>query len=141
MQVADCATHNYNAGQFITDAGYKTISTVQDCLRGMLFDMLQDKEGFIYAAAKNGLNRYDGYNFKAFCNNLNNPHTLNSNSIVRLFEGSRGWILAGTEDAGSNVYNKQMENSIALYSKQAIPAASHAMLSSQLKSYPMAGSC
>ena len=86
---------------------YETISTAQGLSQGMVFDMLQDKEGFIWAATKNGLNRYDGYSFKVFSNDPYDPHTLSSNTIVRLFEDSKGRIWAGTEDAGINVYDKQ----------------------------------
>ncbi|MBK9486448.1 MAG: hypothetical protein IPO01_15040 [Chitinophagaceae bacterium] len=43
---------------------YETISTAQGLSQGMVFDLLQDKEGFIWVATKNGLNRYDGYSFK-----------------------------------------------------------------------------
>ncbi len=35
--------------------GYEVISTAQGLSQGMVFDMLQDKEGFIWVATKNGL--------------------------------------------------------------------------------------
>lgn len=85
---------------------YESISTAQGLSQGMVFDMLQDKKGFIWVATKNGLNRYDGYSFKVFTNDPYNPHTLSSNTIVKLFEDSKGRIWAGTEDAGLNVYDK-----------------------------------
>ena len=49
-----------------TPAAFQTISTDQGLSQGMIFDLLQDKEGFIWVATKNGLNRYDGYSFKVF---------------------------------------------------------------------------
>ena len=39
---------------------YESISTAQGLSQGMVFDLLQDTEGFIWVATKNGLNRYDG---------------------------------------------------------------------------------
>jgi ligand-binding sensor domain-containing protein len=86
---------------------YESISTAEGLSQGMVFDILQDKEGFIWVATKNGLNRYDGYSFKVFTNDPYNPHTLSSNTIVKLFEDSKGRIWAGTEDAGVNVYDKK----------------------------------
>src|SRR5258706_3033362 len=83
------------------------ISTAQGLSQGMVFDILQDKEGFIWVATKNGLNRYDGYSFKVFTNDPYNSHTLSSNTIVKLFEDSKGRIWAGTENAGINIYNKK----------------------------------
>lgn len=91
-------------------AEYESISTTQGLSQGMVFDLLQDREGFIWAATKNGLNRYDGYGFKVFSNDAYNDRSLSSNTIVKLFEDSRGRIWAGTEDAGLNVYDKQTGN-------------------------------
>ncbi len=85
---------------------YESISTAQGLSQGMVFDILQDKEGFIWVATKNGLNRYDGYSFKVFTNDPYNPHTLSSNTILKLFEDSKGRIWAGTENAGLNIYDK-----------------------------------
>lgn len=85
---------------------YESISTAQGLSQGMVFDMLQDKEGFIWVATNNGLNRYDGYNFKVFTNDPYNPHSLSRNTIVKLFEDSKGRLWAGTENAGVNIYDK-----------------------------------
>jgi signal transduction histidine kinase/DNA-binding response OmpR family regulator/ligand-binding sensor domain-containing protein len=86
---------------------YETISIAQGLSQGMVFDILQDKEGFIWVATKNGLNRYDGYDFKVFSNDPYNSHTLSSNTIIKLFEDSKGRIWAGTENAGVNIYDKK----------------------------------
>lgn len=86
---------------------YESISTAQGLSQGMVFDLLQDTEGFIWVATKNGLNRYDGYTFKIFANDPYNPNSLSSNTILKLFEDSKGRIWVGTENAGLNVYNKQ----------------------------------
>jgi len=86
---------------------YESISTAQGLSQGMVFDMLQDKDGFIWVATKNGLNRYDGYSFTVFSNDPYNSNSLSSNTIVRLFEDVKGRIWAGTEDAGLNLYDKK----------------------------------
>jgi signal transduction histidine kinase/DNA-binding response OmpR family regulator/ligand-binding sensor domain-containing protein len=88
-------------------AAYEGISIAQGLSQGMVFDILQDKEGFIWVATKNGLNRYDGYTFKVFTNDPYNEHTLSSNTIIKLFEDSKGRIWAGTENAGVNIYDKK----------------------------------
>ena len=86
---------------------YESISIAQGLSQGMVFDMLQDAEGFIWIATKNGLNRYDGYSFKIFTNDPYNDHTLSSNTIIKLFEDSKGRIWVGTENAGVNIYDKK----------------------------------
>ncbi len=91
----------------IAQNAYESITTAHGLSQGMVFDMLQDKEGFIWVATKNGLNRYDGYSFKVFTNDPYNPHSLSSNTIMKLFEDSKGRIWVGTENTGMNVYNKK----------------------------------
>jgi signal transduction histidine kinase/DNA-binding response OmpR family regulator/ligand-binding sensor domain-containing protein len=87
--------------------GYETISAAQGLSQGMVYDILQDKEGFIWVGTKDGLNRYDGYNFKVFTNDPYNAKTLSSNSINKLFEDSKGRIWVGTENEGLNIYDKK----------------------------------
>jgi signal transduction histidine kinase/DNA-binding response OmpR family regulator/ligand-binding sensor domain-containing protein len=104
-------------------AGYETISIAQGLSQGMVFDMLQDKEGFIWVATKNGLNRYDGYGFKVFTNDPYNAHTLSSNTIVKLFEDAKGRIWAGTENAGVNIYDKKSGQFYRIAHNPANPAS------------------
>ncbi len=87
--------------------GYESISVAQGLSQGMVFATIQDKEGFIWVATKNGLNRYDGYSFKVFTNDPYNSNSLSSNTVTALFEDSKGRIWAGTENAGLNVYDKK----------------------------------
>src|SRR4029078_11860642 len=91
--------------QHTTD--YETISMTQGLSQGMVFATMQDQEGFIWVATKNGLNRYDGYSFKVFTNDPYNSHSLSSNTVTALFEDSRGNIWAGTGNAGVDVYDKK----------------------------------
>ncbi len=90
--------------------GYQTISTAQGLSQGMVFDLLQDAEGFIWVATKNGLNRFDGYGFKVFTNDPYNDRSLSSNTTVKLYEDPKNRIWVGTEDAGLNVYDKKTGN-------------------------------
>ncbi|MEO6290240.1 MAG: two-component regulator propeller domain-containing protein, partial [Ginsengibacter sp.] len=88
-------------------APYESISIAEGLSQGMVFDIIQDRDGFIWVATKNGLNRYDGYEFKVFTNDPYNSSTLSSNTIRKLFEDSKGRIWAGTEDAGLNILDKK----------------------------------
>ena len=106
-----------------TPPAYESISTAQGLSQGMVFDILQDKEDFIWVATKNGLNRYDGYSFKVFANDPYNANSLSSNTILKLFEDSKGRIWAGTENAGLNIYNKQSGKFYRIVHSSADPAS------------------
>ncbi len=90
-----------------TTVSYESISIAQGLSQGMVFDILQDKQGFIWVATKNGLNQYNGYEFRVFTNDPYNSHSLSSNTIIKLFEDSKGRIWIGTENAGVNIYDKK----------------------------------
>ncbi|MBP6430939.1 MAG: helix-turn-helix domain-containing protein [Ferruginibacter sp.] len=89
------------------ERAYESISIAQGLSQGMVYDILQDKEGFIWVGTKDGLNRYDGYTFKVFTNEPTNNYSLSSNSINKLFEDSKGRIWVGTENQGLNIYDKK----------------------------------
>jgi signal transduction histidine kinase/DNA-binding response OmpR family regulator/ligand-binding sensor domain-containing protein len=89
------------------EKGYESISIAEGLSQGMVYDILQDKEGFIWVGTKDGLNRYDGYTFKVFTNDPSNNKSLSSNSINKIFEDSKGRIWVGTENEGLNIYDKK----------------------------------
>lgn len=57
-----------------------------------MFDMLQSRDGFIWIATKDGLNRYDGARFKVFSPDPFDPFAIGGSEVLQLFEDSRGWI-------------------------------------------------
>lgn len=86
---------------------FEVISTNQGLAQGMVNDMIQDKEGFIWIATKGGLNRYDGYNFRTFTNDPQDINSISSNAVSNLLEDSKGRIWVGTYDGGISVYDKK----------------------------------
>ncbi len=67
--------------------------TIADGLsQGMIYDILQDRDGFLWFATKDGLNRYDGYRFQVFTNDPFDPFSIAGNEIWSLFEDSAGNI-------------------------------------------------
>ena len=58
---------------------------------------LQDKKGFIWFGTKDGLNRFDGYTFKIFRSDADNPRSIGNNFIHSLYEDESGVLWVGTE--------------------------------------------
>ncbi|ANH80729.1 histidine kinase [Niabella ginsenosidivorans] len=59
--------------------------------------VLQDSKGFIWIGTKDGLDRFDGYNFKIFRNKQDDSTSLGNNSVWKLYEAKNGIIWVGTE--------------------------------------------
>jgi len=60
--------------------------------------ILQDSMGFMWFGTQDGLNRYNGYEFKVYTNNPDNPDSLPNNFINTLYESPRapGVLWVGT---------------------------------------------
>lgn len=56
----------------------------------------QDTDGYMWFATRNGLNRYDGYEFKTFRKNYRDKHSLCGNEIQNIIQDSTGDLWIGT---------------------------------------------
>ena len=84
----------------------ESINTEQGLSQGSIYDILQDSDGFLWLGTKDGLNRYDGHNFKIFTNEVTDKWSISGNTINLLFEDSSGRIWAASENEGINIYDK-----------------------------------
>lgn len=75
--------------------------------QGMVYSISQTSDGFLWFATKDGLNRYDGYNFKIFNHDPFFPYSLAENTVTALFEDSRGWLWVGTDSKGVDLYDRK----------------------------------
>ncbi len=69
----------------------------------------QDYRGFLWFGTYDGLNRYDGYQFKVFKNDPNDSTSLIQNSIRHIYEDSYNVLWIATEE-GLSRYNHDKEN-------------------------------
>ncbi len=68
-------------------------------------EVLVDRFGYIWAGTINGLARYDGYEFKRFLNNPNDPYSIKGLVVWSLYEDSKGMIWVGTSPSYLNRYD------------------------------------
>jgi hypothetical protein len=81
------------------------------------FSILFDSKGFMWVGTYNGLNRYDGYEFKIFRSSSGNPSSFTNNRVIKLWEDKRGFIWRETYDGYYHFFNPVTEvfHSIPLY--------------------------
>ena len=60
-----------------------------------VFSVFQDKEGFIWCGTYDGLNKFDGYNFKIYRNTIGDSTSLVSNSVYTIAESKHGGLWTG----------------------------------------------
>ncbi len=87
----------------------EALTIEQGLSQGMVYDVLQTRDGFLWVGTKDGLNRYDGYNFKVWVNNPHDPFSISDNTVTRLLEDSRGWIWVGGENQTINLFDRKTQ--------------------------------
>jgi len=68
--------------------------------------ILQDKQGFIWIATNDGLNRYDGYKFKIFRNDARDSTSIGNNYVQDIKEDKDGNIWVATQGGGLNKFDR-----------------------------------
>ncbi len=79
------------------DIRFARISSSQGLSQVRVSDIVQDDQGFIWFGTTNGLNRYDGYNFKVFKHDPERQESLGGVFIYSLFKDRAGTIWVGTD--------------------------------------------
>ena len=76
---------------------FKHYTVEQGLSQNTVWCILQDHKGFIWLGTKDGLNRFDGYKFKTYTHNADNPHSIGNNFIRSLYQGKDQKIWVGTD--------------------------------------------
>lgn len=89
---------------------FSQLSLESGLSQASVFTIMQDHQGFIWAATEDGLNRYDGYQFKTYNYNKENPSSINNSYVLSLLLGREHRIWVGTRGGGLNMYNPETDD-------------------------------
>ena len=91
---------------------FERIGNKQGLSQSTILKIFQDKKGFIWFATRDGLNKYDGYNFTIYRHIFNNSTSISSSNISCITEDNDGNLWVGTADGGVNKMDKNSGNFI-----------------------------
>lgn len=84
--------------------------------QNLISALCQDRQGFIWVGTKDGLNRFDGYQFRVFQHDPFDSTTISDNYVKCILEDSRGWLWIGTANS-LNLMDRQAESFKRFYPK------------------------
>ena len=71
--------------------------------------IFQDSKGYLWIGTQDGLNRYDGFTFKVFKNDSDDPNSISYNSVLSITEDQAGYLWVGTWGGGLNRFDPATE--------------------------------
>jgi signal transduction histidine kinase/CheY-like chemotaxis protein/ligand-binding sensor domain-containing protein len=83
---------------------FKNLSTTQGLSINNATCILQDRNGFIWIGTRDGLNKYDGYNFTVYRSQPEDSSSISANFVWSMKEDKEGNIWVGTVGGGLNKY-------------------------------------
>lgn len=87
-------------------AGFDLISTEDSLSQRFIAAIFQDSRGFMWFGTRDGLNRYDGYDFKIYRHNPFDSTTISGNWVTAICEGCLGYLKEGTRK-GQNRFDSE----------------------------------
>jgi len=84
---------------------FENLTTDNGLSNSNVLDVIQDSEGYIWIATEDGLNRYDGKEFKIFRYNTEDLNSISANPVFSLLLDDENTLWVGTNPGGLNKYD------------------------------------
>jgi len=94
----------------------------QGLSQNFIYDLIQDRRGFMWFGTKEGLNRYDGYSFVIYRNDPMDTASLSGNNVTALYEDSLSVLWVGTAEGVLNRFDRATER-FTHFAFEDVPAA------------------
>jgi len=82
------------------DLRFQHLTTEDGLSEGRVWGIIQDRRGFMWFTTWDGLNRYDGYEFKVYKQELGNPNSPGGEGFWDVYEDREGMIWAASHTGG-----------------------------------------
>ncbi|MBK9491041.1 MAG: response regulator [Haliscomenobacter sp.] len=102
-----CASGLY--GQAIPSYRIEPIELPGDIAGNSVNNLVQDQEGYLWFASRDGLHRYDGFQFKSWHHDPQNPKSLSNSYVEWCLVDKNNNIWVGSYNGGLNLFDRKTE--------------------------------
>jgi len=99
---------------------FEHLSNEDGLSQNMVSSIIQDGKGFMWFGTKDGLNRYDGYSFKVYRNEIGDSTTISDNFITSLYLDSKRRLWVGTRN-GLNLFDAKRDRFYRMSNYYSVP--------------------
>lgn len=85
---------------------FSSFTSAQGLSQNTVLSILQESRGFLWVGTEDGLNRYDGYEFRVYKQREGDTHSLSHNFVSAICEDRTGTLWFGTGGGGLNRYDR-----------------------------------
>ena len=119
--ISTCLT--LHAQSVLQEIKFSRLNSKHGLSQNTVVCVIQDKKGVLWFGTADGLNKYDGYEFKIYKSEVGNPNSLSSSYISCLYESKSGHIWAGTLNGGLNRFDPETEEFVRYVHDKNNPAS------------------
>jgi signal transduction histidine kinase/ligand-binding sensor domain-containing protein/CheY-like chemotaxis protein len=102
---------------------FEHLGTVQGLSQSNVICSLQDSRGFMWFGTREGLNKYNGYTFTVYKNEVGDDNSLASNMVNDIVEDAKGYLWIATWGGGLDRYDRKTEQFVHFRHNPADPAS------------------
>jgi signal transduction histidine kinase/ligand-binding sensor domain-containing protein/CheY-like chemotaxis protein len=88
---------------------FEHLGTAQGLSQSNVLCSLQDSRGFMWFGTREGLNKYNGYSFTVYKNEVGDDRSLSNNLVYDMVEDSRGDLWIGTWGGGLDRFDRSTD--------------------------------
>jgi signal transduction histidine kinase/DNA-binding response OmpR family regulator/streptogramin lyase len=110
------AADTQSAHAAIEDTRFARLGIKDGLSQNSVTSLVQDHHGFLWIGTQDGLNRYDGYEFKVFRPDADDPAAIPDGMITALALGQDDALWVGTRQGGLLMYLRREDRFLSIHS-------------------------
>ena len=102
---------------------FEHLGTAQGLSQSNVICTLQDSRGFMWFGTREGLNKYNGYSFTVYKNEIGDDRSLSNNMVNDIVEDAKGNLWIGTWGGGLDRYDRKTDQFVHFRHNPADPTS------------------